>query len=150
MSCHSAWRIQSTASATVTSALRAAWARVPVFDRLDVVAAGEPVRVGQGRMPLPDVTSFEHGATASASRCVRVCGLNGGAIVSADRSLPEADVRIAADRHKYPLGWRARGVDEESQAASALLRHDRAEERVIRTMSVVLHDAWRRGSVLQP
>jgi hypothetical protein len=37
------------------------------------------------------------------------------------RSAPEADVRIAADRHKYPLGWRALGVDEESQGASARL-----------------------------
>ena len=59
-------------------------------------------------------------------------------------------MRIAADRHKYPLGWRIRGVDEESQAAGAVLRDDRAEERVIGTMSVVLHGAWRGGSILQP
>src|SRR4051794_23618567 len=60
------------------------------------------------------------GITASASQCVRMWW-NGGAIVSADRSRPEAGVRIAADRHKDPLGWRAFGVDEESQSASALL-----------------------------
>src|SRR5204863_121707 len=61
------------------------------------------------------------GATASASQCVRLRGVNAGPIVSADGSPPEADVRIAADRHKYPLRWRAFGMDIESQAASALL-----------------------------
>lgn len=56
--------------------------------------------VGQGRMHLPDVRSFKYGATASAFY---------------------AGVRIAADRHKDPLGRRVRGVDEERQAARALL-----------------------------
>src|SRR3954451_28611 len=55
------------------------------------------------------------------SQCVRLCGVNRGALVSADRSPADAGVRIAADRHKYPLRWRALGMDVESQAASTLL-----------------------------
>jgi hypothetical protein len=75
--------------------------------------AGAPRLIAEAANPM----GF-YGLSFLMRTCVWV---NGGAIVSADRSLSQADVRVAADRHKYPLGWRARGVDEESQAASALL-----------------------------
>ena len=62
----------------------------------------------------------------------------------------ETDVRVATDRHENPTLWSALGVDEERQLTGALLRQDGAEERVIRTMPVVLHGAGRRGSILEP
>ena len=114
-----------------------------------VVAAGKPVRVGRGECPTRrDVVCVRrYGLSFSVRTCV--CG-EWRRDCQRSRSSFYAGVRIAADRHKDPLGWRARGVDEECQAASALLCHDRAEERVVRTVSVVLHGAWRRGAIFQP